>query len=250
MNEVTGQQLREEFDLAAPMAAWIVITHIFVLACPLVLMWAVAAHGDSLSGLIAYPILVQLASAVYIGSTAFEVAQNSADRWYLTEATRSVADLTFNAFMTVAFCMYTIGFLGLGWVALVTVALTLVFPFAYIANHPSHRGLSGTVVMIATIGLYWITRDPVVFLFMVGNGLGVYFITMMVKRLAQWMHGLGAFFFGLGFLSWPWALINTVNGTPLSWPAFAGIAVAIGIVVAVLTPFLSRAKETPRQYPS
>jgi len=248
MNLSFKQQLRQEFDLTAPMATWIVITHIFVLACPLALMWAVGAYGDSLSGLFAYPILVQLASAVYIGSTAFEVAQNSADRWYLTEATRSVADLAFNAFMTVAFCMYTIGFLGLGWVALVAIALTLVFPFAYIANHPSHRGLSGTVVLIATIGLYWTTRDPAAFLFMVGNGLGVFFITIMVKRLAQWMHGFGAFFFGLGFLSWPWVLINTVNGTPLSWSAFAGIVVAIGILIAVLTPFLSRAKETPRQY--
>jgi len=248
MNEVTRQQLREEFDLTAPMATWIVITHIFVLACPLVLMWAVAAHGDSLSGLFAYPILVQLASAVYIGSTAFEVAQNSADRWYLTEATRSVADLAFNAFMTVAFCMYTIGFLGLGWVALVTVALTLVFPFAYIANHPSHRGLSGTVVMIATIGLYWITRDPAAFLFMVGNGLGVYFITMMVKQRAQWMHGFGAFFFGLGFLSWPWVIVNAVNSSQLPWLTFALITIAIIIITAALTPMMSRAKETPRQY--
>jgi hypothetical protein len=248
MNPSFKQQLRQEFDLTAPMATWIVITHFFVLACPLALMWAVGTYGDSLSGLFAYPILVQLASAIYIGSTAFEVAQNSADRWYLTEATRSVADLAFNAFMTVAFCLYTIGFLGLGWISLVTVALTLLFPFAYIVNHPSHRGLSGAVVLIATIGLYWVTRDPAVFLFMVGNGLGVYFITIMVKQRAQWLHGWAAFFFGLGFLSWPWALINTVNGTPLSWLYFAGIVIAIGIVAAALTPLLSRAKETPRQY--
>jgi hypothetical protein len=247
MNEVTRQQLREEFDLSFPMASWIVFTHIFVLASPLVLMWAVHTYGESLSGVFAYPVLVQFASAIYIGATAFEVAQNSADRWYLTEATRSVADLAFNAFMTMAFCMYTIGFLGLGWVALVAIVLTIIFPFAYIANHPSHRGLSGTVVMIATIGLYWTTRDPAAFLFMVGSGLGVYFITMMVKRLAQWMHGFGAFFFGLGFLSWPWAIINAVNDTQLSWLTFAGITIAIVIVTAALTPMMSKAKETPRQ---
>jgi len=250
MNFSFKQQLRQEFDLTAPMATWIVMTHIFVLACPLALMWAVGTYNDVLSGLFAYPIQVQLASAVYIGSTAFEVAQNSADRWYLTEATRSVADLTFNAFMTVAFCMYTIGFVGLGWVALVTIALAIVFPFAYIANHPSHRGLSGTVVMIATISLYWVTRDPAVFLFMVGNGVGVYFITMMVKRRAQWMHGWGAFFFGLGFLSWPWVIVNAVNDTQLPWLTFAGITIAIVIVTAALTPVMSRAEETPRHYRS
>jgi len=248
MNESFKQQLREEFDLSAPMAAWIVFTHIFVLACPLALMWAVAMYSDLLPEPFANSILVQLASAVYIGATAFEVAQNSADRWYLTEATRSVADLAFNTFMTVAFCMYTIGFLGMGWVSWVAVALTLAHPFAYIVNHPSHRGLSGTVVMLATISLYWVTGDPAVFLFMVGNGLGVYFITLLVKNRAQWLHGCGAFSFGLGFLSWPWALSNAVNGTPLSWLSFAGVTAVIIFVAAALKPILFRAKETPRRY--
>jgi hypothetical protein len=248
MNELFKQQLREEFDLSVPMATWIVFTHIFVLACPLALIWAVATYSDLLPEPFANSILVQLASAVYIGATAFEVAQNSADRWYLTEATRSVADLAFNTFMTVAFCMYTIGFLGMGWVSLVAVVLTLVHPFAYIANHPSHRGLSGTVVMMATISLYWVTRDPIVFLFMVGNGLGVYFITMLVKSRAQWLHGCGAFSFGLGFLSWPWALSNAANGTPLSWLSFAAVTTVIAVVAAALKPALSGAKETPHQY--
>ena len=256
MNDITTRQpmrgpirgLREEFDLAAPMAIWIVMTHIFVLASPLVLMWAVGACHDSLTGLFVYPVLVQLASAVYIGATAFEVAQNSADRWYLTEATRSVADLAFNAFMTVAFCMYTIGFLGFGWVALVTVVLAVFFPFAYVADHPLHRGLSGAVVLIATLGLYWVTRDPAALLFMVGNGLGVYFIAMLMKRHAQALHGFGAFFFGLGFLSWPWAIANAAADARLSWPAFAGIAAAAVIVVAALSPVVSKLPATPRQY--
>jgi hypothetical protein len=144
--------------------------------------------------------------------------------------------------------MYTIGFLGMGWVSLVAVVLTLVHPFAYIANHPSHRGLSGTVVMMATISLYWVTSDPIVFLFMVGNGLGVYFITMLVKSRAQWLHGCGAFSFGLGFLSWPWALSNAANGTPLSWLSFAAVTTVIAVVAAALKPALSGAKETPHQY--
>jgi len=248
MNSEFSQQLREEFDLTPSMATWIVLTHVFVLACPLALIWAVEKYGDLLPTPFVYPTLILIASAVYIGATSFEVAQNSADRWYLTEATRSVADLFFNSFMTVAFCMYTIGFIGLGWIALVTVVLTVLYPFAYIRNHPSHRGLSGTVVLIATFALYWVTGDPVAFLFMVGTGAGVYFITFLVKQHAQVLHGWAAFFFGLGFLVWPWAIVNAVNGTQMSWLSFVAVVGVIGLLLAAVTPVLSKAKTTPRQY--
>jgi hypothetical protein len=241
------QQLRQEFDLTGPMAAWIVVTHFFVLACPLVLIWAVATYGGLLPRSLANATLVQLASAIYIGATAFEVAQNSADRWYLTEATRSVADLFFNSFMTVAFCMYTIGFYGNIWMSLAAVILTLAYPIAYIKNHPSHRGINGTVVLLATISLFLVTRDPIVFLFLIGNGLAVYFILNLVKTHAQFLHGWAAFIFGLAFLPWPWAIANAAKGEPSSWVFVIGVTAAIGIGAAALTPVLSKAKATPRQ---
>ena len=112
MEKSFPQRLKEEFDLPTPVAVWVVITHIFVLASPLALIWAIHAYGHWLP--LANPILVQFASAVYIAATAFETAQNSADRWFLTEATRSVADLFFNSLITVAACMYTMGFYGNG----------------------------------------------------------------------------------------------------------------------------------------
>ena len=172
MNTSFAQQLREEFDLPTPIAVWVVVTHIFVLSCPLVLIWAIDKYSSLLPQSLSNATLVQLASAVYIGATAFEVAQNSADRWYLTEATRSVADLFFNAFMTVAFCMYTIGFYGNIWMSMAAIILTIIYPFAYIKNHPSHRGINGTVVLLATASLYLVTGDPAVFLFLAGTGLG------------------------------------------------------------------------------
>lgn len=242
------QQLREEFDLTPAMATWIVVTHIFVLACPLALIWAVADYGSLLPTPFAHPTLILIASAVYIGATAFEVAQNSADRWYLTESTRSVADLFFNGFMGAAFCLYTIGFIGLGWVAALSALFTAMFPFAYIRNHPSQRGLTGAVIMIATVALYWVTRDPAVFLFIVGSAVGTYFLVLLMKRQAQWLHGLGAFFFGLSFLAWPWAVVNAARDTPISWLTFGVIVVAIAAVLAALAPTLSRAKATPRQF--
>jgi hypothetical protein len=246
MEKSFEQQLREEFDLPTPVAVWVVLTHFFVLACPLALIWAVHEYGDMLPQAFANATLVQLASAIYIGATAFEVAQNSADRWYLTEATRSVADLFFNSFMTVTFCMYTIGFYGNIWMSIAAVILTLAYPIAYIKNHPSHRGISGTVVLLATISLFLVVRDPVVFLFLPGNGLAVFLILFLVRQRAQFLHGWAAFIFGLAFLPWPWAVFNAATGEPSSWGLVIGVTVVIGIGAVALTPLLKKTKETPR----
>ena len=246
MEKTFAQQLREEFDLSAPLAAWVVFTHFFVLACPLVLIWAVYAYGRELP--ITSAVMVLVATAVYIGATAFEVAQNSADRWYLTEATRSVADLFFNAFMTLAFCLYTIGFDGNTLMNATAIILTIAFPIAYIKDHPSFRGINGIVVLLACFSLYRVTEDPAVFLFMLGNALGVYCIIFLMKRRAQWIHGFAAFIFGLGFLAWPWAVVNAAGSAQISWGLTAGIVVGCALIAAAITPLMSKAKETPRVY--
>ena len=247
MNEAIATQLRREFDLPAGVAVWIVSTHVFVLATPLVLLWATYEYADQLARPMASPAMVLVATAIYIAATAFEVAQNSADRWYLVEATRSVADLFFNSLLTVAFCCYCIGFGANVWLIGVAVLACIVYPFAYVFDHPSFRALNGIVLLIACYSLFELTNDPMAFLFLLGNGLGVYTILYLFKRRAQWIHGLAALLFGIGFLAWPAALINAANGNSISWPA-AGIIVTAGIVLAAaLTPALSRAKATPRR---
>lgn len=248
MNEVFRQQLREEFEIPTHVATWVVLTHFFVLASPLALIWAVDVYGSLLPNAIAYPTLVKLASAVYIGATAFEVAQNSADRWYLTEATRSVADLFFNSFMTVAFCMYTIGFYSNVWMTSAAVVLTLLYPVAYINNHPSHRVLSNVVILLATLSLFLVTRDPAVFLFLSVNGLAIYLIVLLMKGHSQWLHGWGAFLFGVAFLAWPWAIMNAANGEQMSWIFVIGATVAVVVAAAAATPMMRKMKPTPRLY--
>jgi hypothetical protein len=92
------------------------------------------------------------------------------------------------------------------------------------------------------------TGDPAAFLFMLGNALGVFFILFLVKRRAQWMHGWAAFFFGLGFLGWPLAIVNAASGTRLSWPVTIGLFAVGALSLAALSPFVNKAKATPRQF--
>ncbi len=246
MEKSFPQRLREEFDLPTPIAVWVVITHIFVLASPLALIWAIHAFGNRLP--LANPVLVQFASAVYIAATAFETAQNSADRWYLTEATRSVGDLFFNALITVAACLYTIGFYGNGWMSAAAVALTVAYPVAYIENHPAHRAISGAVVGLATISLFLVSGDPVAWLYLVGTFFGVFLIVLLFEYQSQWLHGWAALAFGLGFLAYPWAVVNAARGTPASWWLVASLTGGVIVVAGLLTGFVAKFKVTPRVY--
>jgi hypothetical protein len=246
MSESFRQQLQQEFDIPAPVAAWVLLTHFFVLACPLALIWAVDVYASQLPTAIAHPTLIKIAAAIYIGATAFEVAQNSADRWYLTEATRSVADLFFNSFMTVAFCMYTIGFYSNIWMTTAAVVLTVIYPFAYINNYPIQRAASSIVVLLGTLSIYLVTRDPAVFLFLVINGLAVYLIVLMTQQHSQWLHGWAALFFGVGFLAWPWAIMHAASGQQKSWLFVAVVTLIIAAVTAALTPWLRKMSATPR----
>jgi hypothetical protein len=246
MSETFRDQLRQEFDLPVPIAIWVVLTHFFVLACPLAVIWAVDVYGSMLPNSIAHPTLVKIASAIYIGATAFEVAQNSADRWYLTEATRSVADLFFNSFMTLAFAMYAIGFYANDWMTGAVIVLTLLYPIAYINNHPAHRGLNGIVVFLGTLSIYLVTEDPTVFLFLTVNAFAVYLIVLLTKRHAQWLHGWAAFFFGVAFLAWPWAIMNAANDTAASWTFVIAVSVVISVLAAIVTPLINKMAATPR----
>lgn len=248
MSKSSTTQLRREFDLPTGVAAWVVLTHLFVLASPLALLWATYEYAEQLPQPMANPAMVLFATAIYICATAFEVAQNSADRWYLIEATRSVADLLFNALLTIAFCCYAIGFGANMWLIGIAVLACVIYPFAYAIDHPLFRGINGVVLLIACFSLYELTDDPTSFLFLLGNGLGVYSILYLFKRRAQWIHGLAALLFGIGFLAWPAAIVNAATNSTMSWLAAGGIVLAGIVLAAAFTPVMSNSKPTPRQF--
>ena len=108
-------------------------------------------------------------------------------------------------------------------------------------------GLFLPVVLLGTLSLYLVTDDSVAFLFMLGNFFGVFLILFLIKTRAQWLHGWAAFMFGLGFLAWPWSIINAANGTVYSWMWLGLVSLATVLIALALIPLLNKAKETPRQ---
>ena len=148
--------------------------------------------------------------------------------------------------MTLAFCLYTIGFYANFWMTSIAVVCTLLYPLAYIKDHPSHRGLSGIVILLATLSLYLVSGDPTVFLFIALTGLGMYFILLLMQKHNQWLHGNAAFFFGVAFLAWPWAIRNAALGQLNSWVFVLATTAAVALVAALLRPWFARLPTTPR----
>ena len=75
--------LRAQVALPTPVAIWVLAAHAIALLTPLLLLWAVYANWVFVSALAAAPGIFYVAVAFMMAASAFEIAQNTADRWYL-----------------------------------------------------------------------------------------------------------------------------------------------------------------------
>ena len=82
-------QLWADIDLRGGEAVWVLLAHLYALLVPVALCVAVYEHWGYLSGATDRPSLFFVAACLLTAGSAFEVAQNTMDRWYLTENTAS-----------------------------------------------------------------------------------------------------------------------------------------------------------------
>ena len=78
-----SQSVRAQIDLPAPVAVWVLAAHAIALLTPLLLLWAVHANWGYVAAQAAVPGLFYVAVALMVAGAAFEIGQNTADRWYL-----------------------------------------------------------------------------------------------------------------------------------------------------------------------
>ncbi len=78
--------LRYEVDLPAATAAWVVGAHVLVVLSPLALMRSVYARRAYLEegGGADYPFLLLAGCACAVAGSAFEMAQNTFERWHVS----------------------------------------------------------------------------------------------------------------------------------------------------------------------
>lgn len=234
-----------QIDLPRPVAAWVLTAHLLTLLSPLVLSWAVHRAGSDLDAHLATPFALHVAAGLFLIASAFEIAQNTVDRWYYTGPYAALSDLLFNGFIAFGLGALALADGGAWWLVALVVAASVAFPVLYLRDavpYPATGvlGLAAVAVLVASLD------QPVVALLLVfTTGLNLYFLALVVRTHAQSLHGAIALTNGVGLLAVPWAVLAATGTAPSpTWPQVAVVAGGLVAVAVVAWRPLSRLAPT------
>ena len=168
--------LKAQIDLPGPVAIWVLGAHTIALLTPLLLLWAVYANWEFVFARTIAPAFFYVAVALMMASAAFEIAQNTADRWYLTvgmgSTTRAaLADFLFymcNALSMLALITACIG--GFWWLLGLCALVAGVFAFLYLTGRQPFMAF-GVLGAGSILSLYFAFNNPILFLQLVTGQL-------------------------------------------------------------------------------
>jgi len=246
-----GQHILSAVELRLPEAIWVLTAHAYATLVPLALCVAVNYHWDYLVLNTYKPFLFYVAAGLLCAGSAFEVAQNAFDRWYLTDETASAngtsfCDFLFYWLITAGQAVSAIAIAGdVWWVVAISIATVLVFPFCYLRQVAHFAPLS--IANFLVVGLaFHAFGDPIVLLQIPLAGVTIYFFTALLKTGAQMIHGLTTVTASSGIWFFIWALGNGAAGTPVSWALIVSIVVAATVTGIVIWPDLTELPASPR----
>ncbi|ARN74593.1 hypothetical protein [Oceanicoccus sagamiensis] len=205
-------KIAEEINLPLPTAIWVLGAHAFTLLSPLLLMASVHIYWDYLQQVLYAPELLYLSAIVMMIGSAFEIADNTFDRWYLTGLPPSLCDWLFSCCICLSIALNITAFMG-QYTLLVIAAFAAVIGFAvmYLMDWPQEI-MRGGLGIVSAFSLYWVVGDPVAFFSFLSAYLTVYFFTILKATHAQSMHGFTTIVNAFGMLCTPWAFYNGAAG--------------------------------------
>jgi len=245
------QRVVSEMDIRGPLAVWVLAAHLYALLVPLALIAVAWIYADYLAQVCDYPALLYFGAALFSTGSAFEVAQNAMDRWYLTPEVPSangVGFCDFLSFWIVSFGQALIAIAIAGdslWVWIVSGCLLLAFPLSYFLERAAHAPIGLMGIMVAVLA-WRAFGDPVVFLLFAQTGLTLFFFAALLNTGAQVLHGFTTIVASSGALLVPWAIMNGATGRQLSWLAVGLILVGTLAVALLLRGPLNRLPRSPR----
>jgi len=244
-------QILSAVEIRWPEAAWVLTAHLYAVLMPLALCVAVYYHWDYLVQTTHNPFLFYVAVGLLCAGSAFEVAQNSIDKWYLTDAAASTTGVGFCDFLfywTItageALCAVALGG-DAWWVILIAVAAVIALPICYFTQVAHFAPLS--IAGLLVVGLAYTTfGDPIVFMQILLGFTTMYFFTALLKTGAQVIHGFTTIAASSGVWFFVWAMHNGATGVQNSWSFTALILAAVLITGAVAWPLLARLPSSQR----
>jgi hypothetical protein len=245
--------IANEVDLPPGTAVWVLFAHFVTTVIPLYMMWVVYEHWDYLLEHSFSPHMFYVAVAMFLCSSPFEVAQNNIDRWYLTKECGSAlgvgfCDFLFWFFMILGMIALTVAAAGDNlWLVGIACSGMIVYPFVYLLRGIPHPALALSGIP-ATVAMYLIFQDPLVFFLIIGpSAILYYFITVVLATGAQFLHGFTTLSAGVGFLVATWGMLNGIKGQPHSWTTFFVINLILLVLGVALRPTLLRLAPTPHR---
>jgi len=246
-----ARQIAGQVEIRGPEAVWVLGAHLYATLIPLILCLAVTHHWDYLSANTHSPVLFYVAVGLLCAGSAFEVAQNTIDRWYLTADTASANGAGFCDFLFYWFVVGGQGVIALAiagdawWVQLGVFATIGIFPLLYLKQIAVFAPM-GVIGILVAVTAYRAFGDPLIFLQLFLPVVTMYFFGLLLKTGAQLLHGCttAAASSGIWFLFF--AIHNGEAATPWGWGSIITITVVTLLAGAALRPALARLPASPR----
>jgi hypothetical protein len=248
----TAYRITDDIDLPLPVAILVLGAHLYALLVPLVLITAVTHHWVELTALTAYPILFYVAAGVMMAGSAFEIAQNAIDRWYLTPEAGSAngtgfCDLLFYACIVASQGLVAVACIGDRiWVPLLVIAMTALFPLLYLRQIAQFLPLT-VLGLLAAVAAYMQLGEPVILLQLLLAPLTLYFFRGLLHTGNQVLHGFTTLAASSGVLFLAWGIHGGATGTLLGWSIVIAAAVITLLAALALRPWLYSLSPTPRR---
>lgn len=244
MKPTARARIAQEIDLPAPTALWVLSAHLFVLlsAVPLLLVMPRAAAA------FASPALVYVGAAVYTAGIAFECAQNTLDRWYLTSTRETFCDCLFNSFMIAGFSLMAMGASAQSWIWALSIVVALAHPWFYVAGSWVRFPLLTCALLLVDYAMFEALAANVAFVHTLLTFAGLYFLALLMRTHAQVFHGCAAACFGLSLCAFPWGIAHHANREAVTWGALSTGSLVVTGLLFVLWPWLSNFRATPHRH--
>ena len=241
----------KDIDLPLPTAIWVLSAHLFALLVPLLLITAVTHHWTELTALTDYPLLFYVAAGFMMAGSAFEIAQNAIDRWYLTPEVGSAngtgfCDMLFYICIVASQGLVAVACMGDRiWVPLLAIAMTALFPLLYQRQFAQSLPLAVLGLLAAVTA--WLQLDqPVVLLQLLLAPLTLYFFGGLLQTGNQVLHGFTTLAASSGVLFLVWGLHAAATGALSGWTGVIAAAIVVALAALVLRPWLYGLPPTPR----
>lgn len=248
MNLTPRERIGQEIDLPTPTAALVLLAHLLALLSALPLIVAMEQNAEALGSVFASRALIYAGVAVYTTGVAFECAQNTIDRWYLSTTYEAFCDGLFYSFMIAGFGLIAMGMTNTPWVWALAIVVSVAHPIFYVAGSWVRFPLLTAALLLVDCAGFKVLGDPIVFTHTLLTLAGLFFLALLMRTRAQWFHGLAASCFAISMFAFPWAIQGYVQGTTSSWLSLGvGTAIAAG-TLGLLFPFASKSTATRRRH--